>query len=541
MKKNFLERKYLFTLILICTGIMLVFPQKISWEKTYGGFHADYLYDIQPTPDYGFILAGSSASDIGGSKDSKKAGVLDYWIWKMSETGKLEWQRSYGGDGIDMLNSIVITRDGGILLGGTSNSQKGFDKTDNGFGNDDYWVLKLDPFGVIQWQKTFGGKGQERLSKVIQTSDGGFLLGGSSSSNKVYDFKNQTVIKNGKSENSRGNLDYWIIKLDTAGDEEWQRTFGGIYVDELKSIAETHDNGYLLGGYSNSPQSGDKTDDNFGFYDYWILKVDKTGDLKWQKTIGGEGEDHNQSVIETSDKGFLVTGHSNSPISHSKQVSNNNNSTDIWVLKFDEYGDEKWQKTYHIEDLTILTSTLESNDNNYILGGYSQRSMMEKMTKGTVSSNYFTIKIDQEGELLWKKEIGSSSRDILAKIVETRDGGYVLAGTSDGNVSKSKQSKSIGLEDFWVVKLLDEDKDENAKRMIEAYPNPTNNFTNVLIGFEFDTGTATMYDIAGRQLQHFEIKSRTVPVSLQGLPLGVYLITIHTNNGSETVKILKGN
>lgn len=535
------RKQCFFAFLFVFSIIFLANSQKIAWEKTYGGLHADYLFDIQPTPDYGFILAGSSVSDVGGSKSETKVGVLDFWLWKMSETGKLEWQRSYGGDGIDMLNSLVITRDGGMLLGGTSNSQKGFDKTQNSFGGDDFWVLRLDPFGNILWQNTYGGKGEDKLAKVIQTRDGGFLIGGSSSSNHIFDATKQEVVENAKNENSRGNLDYWVIKVGPAGEMEWQRTLGGRFADILKTVVETPDGGYLLGGISNSPQSGDKTDSNLGEFDFWIVKLDETGGTEWQRTIGGEGDDILVDIVITESKKVLIAGYSNSGISFDKEVSNRGTSTDIWVIMLDEEGEQEWQKTFNVDSYTLLTGVTKTSDQAFILGGYSQKSLLEKRQKGTVSSDYFAIKIDSLGEQRWKRELGSSSRDVLTRIVETRDGGYLLAGTSDGKVSKSKQSGNIGKEDFWIVKLGDEDKDKKPKRMIEAYPNPTNNVTNVLVGFDFDYGTATMYDIAGRQLQHFEITSRTVPVSLQSLPIGVYLITIKTNKGSETVKILKGN
>lgn len=523
------------------SGLSMVFPQKVLWEKTYGGLHADYLFDIQPTPDYGFILAGSSVSDVGGSKSESKLGVMDFWLWKMSETGKLEWQRSYGGDGIDMLNSLVITRDGGMLLGGTSNSQKSFDKTAASFGGDDFWVLRLDQFGNIIWQKTYGGKAEDKLTKVIETKDGGFLIGGSSSSNRIFDSKKQETVENAKSENSRGNLDYWVIKVDAQGEIEWQRTLGGRYVDLLKTVVETPDGGYLLGGESNSSEDGDKTDKNLGEFDFWIVQLDENGETLWQRTIGGEGDDRLVDIMVTESKKIMIAGYSNSGISFDKEVSNKGRSTDIWVIMLNEEGIQEWQKTYNIDSYSLLTGITKTDDQAFVLGGYSQKALLEKGQKGTVGSDYFALKIDSLGERKWKRELGSSSRDVLSRIVETRDGGYVLAGTSDGKVSKSKQSGNIGLEDFWIVKLLDEDKDKKPKKLIEAYPNPTNDVTNVLVGFEFDRGTATMYDIGGRQLQHFEISSRTVPVSLQGLPIGVYLITIKTNKGTETVKILKGN
>lgn len=535
------RKQYFLAFLFVFSGIFIAVSQKVLWEKTYGGLHADYLYDIQPTPDYGFILAGSSVSDVGGSKSEARVGILDFWLWKMSETGKLEWQRSYGGDGIDMLNSLVITRDGGMLLAGTSNSQKGFDKIDAPFGGDDFWVLRLDQFGNIIWQKTFGGKAEDKLAKVIETRDGGFLIGGSSSSNRVFDTKKQEVVENAKSENSRGNLDYWVIKVDAQGEMEWQRTMGGRYVDILKTVVETPDGGYLLGGESNSPESGDKTGKNLGEFDFWIVQLDENGDTQWQRTIGGEGDDRLVDIVITESKKILIAGYSNSGISFDKEVSNKGRSTDIWAIMLDEEGIQEWQKTYNIDSYSLLTGVTKTDDKAFVLGGYSQKALLEKKQKGTVGSDFFALKIDSLGERKWKRELGSSSRDVLSRIIETRDGGYVLAGTSNGKVSKSKQSGNVGMEDFWIVKLLDEDKDEKPKRLIEAYPNPTNDVTNVLVGFDFDHGTATVVDIAGRQLQHFEITSRTVPVSLQGLPIGVYLVTIKTNKGGETVKILKGN
>lgn len=541
MKNNLTVKSFSCSILTTFFCVSLLFSQKVAWEKTYGGLHGDYLYDIQPTPDYGFILAGSSVSDVGGSKSDAKVGVLDFWLWKMTETGKLEWQRSYGGDGIDKLNSLVITRDGGMLLGGTSNSQKKFDKTNVSFGGDDFWVLRLDPFGNILWQKTFGGKGEEKLTKVIETQDGGFLIGGSSSSNRIFDANKQTVVENAKSENSRGNLDYWVLKVDAQGEIQWQRTIGGRYADILKTLVETPDDGYLLGGISNSPESGDKTDKNLGEFDFWIVKLDTEGKTLWQRTMGGEADDHLVDITLTESKKILIAGYSNSGVSFDKEVSNRGSDTDMWVIFLDEHGDQLWQKTYNIDAYSILTSVTKTSDSAFVLGGYSQKGLLHKTKKGTVNSDYFALKIDSLGEQKWKRELGSSSRDVLSKIVETRDDGYILAGTSDGKVSKSKQSGNVGLEDFWIVKLGDEDKDKKPKRLIEAYPNPTNNITNVLVGFDFDRGTASLVDIAGRQLQHFEINSRTVPVSLQGLPIGVYLITIKTDKGSETIKILKGN
>ncbi len=172
--------------------------QDILWEKTYGGKHADYLMDAQATADYGYILAGSSLSVKSGNKTQDNHGDLDYWVWKMKENGDLDWQKNVGGSGSDFLQSIALTNDGGFILGGTSNSEIGFDKTDASRGNDDFWIVKLDAKGNMEWQKTIGGSSQEKLQSIHQTRDGSYIIGGSSSSD----------ISGEKTTDSFGSLDY---------------------------------------------------------------------------------------------------------------------------------------------------------------------------------------------------------------------------------------------------------------------------------------------------------------------------------------------
>jgi hypothetical protein len=148
---------------LLCLLLLgnVVNAQKIQWEKSYGGKHDDYLMDLKPTPDYGFILVGSSLSKKSGNKSQDNNGDLDYWIWKMKENGDLDWQKNIGGSGSDFLQSIALTNDAGYILAGTSNSEKGFDKEDTSKGQDDFWIIKLNAKGEQEWQKTIGGSGQE--------------------------------------------------------------------------------------------------------------------------------------------------------------------------------------------------------------------------------------------------------------------------------------------------------------------------------------------------------------------------------------------
>lgn len=534
--------------------------QDILWEKSYGGLHADYLFDAQPTADYGFILAGSSLSDKTGNKSEDNHGDLDYWVWKMNEKGDLDWQKSLGGSGFDLLQSIKNTKDGGFILAGTSNSPqtpKGAvgNKKEDCKGITDFWVIKLNAKGEEQWQKTIGGSGQDELLCAFQTKDGGYMLGGSSNStlNPKKDITKKGTIDvkpdlAGKTEKCRGNMDYWIVKLDNSGIVQWQKTYGGEYADVLRSMEQTVDGGYILGGYSNSPRSGDKTEEKNGIGDYWILKIDNLGAIEWQKCYGGNGDNQLYVIHQTQDGGYIAGGNSNSTTSLSFKGGTVSNGTDYWVLKMDKKGDVVWSKTYDFGKVDILTSMVENEDHTFLIGGYAQ-SESGQGTKGGLQllkvsgdkegiNDYIALKISDTGEELWKKTVGSKGEDILRKLIETRDGGYLLAGTSNSKSSQDKNS-TIGGNDFWVVKLKDKQKPEEVKVNIEAIPNPAVTFTNIIIGYDFGTGTATLVDMAGRILQQFSIKNRTVPIDLSNYPEGIYVVNIKTNVQSDGVKIIK--
>lgn len=528
---------------------LLSTAQSILWEKSYGGKHAEFLYDAIPTPDYGFILAGSSISNKNGNKTDDSKGNLDYWVWKMNANGELDWQKSFGGSGVDLLQSIQLTRDAGFILAGTSTSTADFDKKNTSKGGADYWIIKLDATGNEMWQKTIGGSGDEKLQSLLQTPDGGYIIAGSSSSDATPEEKES--LSNpfyGKTEDSRGNLDYWVVKLTKEGTIAWQKTIGGLYVDELKSVALSKDGGYVLGGYSNSPASGDKLQDNMGIGDYWIVKLDTSGTIVWQKTIGGDQDDNLFALIATKDGGYVAGGNSNSGSSGSKSKANGK-GTDFWVVKLDDQGSMLWQETYDFGKIDVLNSVVENPDGTLLLGGYAQSEVASRAsatgnlrasaTDKEGINDYIALKISATGESLWNKIVGSKGEDVLKKLIETRDGGYLLAGTSNGGNSRDKSS-GIGGTDFWVVKLKDTAKPEKLKTTIEALPNPVESFTNIVVNFDYTEGTATLYDLNGRRLQSQKITgSHTIPMQLNGMPAGVYIVSIQTNTQEESIKVIK--
>ncbi|MFL9845531.1 T9SS type A sorting domain-containing protein [Flavobacterium rhizosphaerae] len=525
---------------LICSSLN---AQDILWEKSYGGKHADYLLDAQPTADYGFILAGASLSKKTGNKTEDNQGNLDYWIWKMDEEGNEDWQKNFGGSGADILYSIKNTHDGGFILAGTSDSSVSGCKKDLCRGREDIWILKLNAKGSEEWQRTIGGPGQDLVKNIAQTIDGGYIVGGSSSSDISPEILKGGIDKYGKNEKNRGNLDYWIIKLDEVGEVEWQKTLGGNYVDRLESIQQTKDGGYIVGGYSNSPGSYDKEFEGYGDGDYWIIKLNKRGDTQWQKVLGGEQDDHIAAIIQLKEGGYIAGGNSISQTSGNK-TKYNKQGTDFWVIKLDEKGGVLWQETYNTSHTDILTSLVENDDGTLLLGGYAQSEIFgdtKRKTDKKDINDYIALKISADGEEIWKGVVGSKGEDILKRLTETRDGGYLLSGTSKGEISRDRNSAK-GQQDFWVVKLEDKEKKKNEEKVIiEAIPNPARPFTNIIVGFEFTSGTASVFDLSGKLLQTLDVDSRTIPLDFTDYPTGVYIVEVKTDAGTSSVKVLKAN
>ncbi len=504
--------------------------QTILWEKTLGGKHAEYLNHAIPTPDYGFIVAGSSLSDKVGDKGKNSEGDFDYFMAKLDEHANAEWTYTFGGDGIDRLQHVQRTPDGGYILAGTSTSGISGDKTSACIGQADIWVLKLDIKGEILWQKTLGGLGDERVSVVLQTADGGYLLGGSAASD-IYTPKENSPIPPDviyKNTPNKGNLDYWLVKLNAKGNLEWERNFGGKYVDELRSVVATA-NGFIVGGVSNSPQSLDKETLAQGNNDWWIIGLDNNGATQWQTSYATEGDDQLYSLVLTQDNHCLVGGNIGAYNTATKSMT-----ADFLVLKLDLAGNHIWEKTYDVGEQDIMTNIVQNKDASFLISGYvtATKTKAKSKLKSKDNDDYFVLKIDANGKERWQKSVGTKNKEVLRCSIETRDGGYVLLGTSIKNGGTTA--------DFWVVKLLDQEKPEHVKQIIEALPNPTLAYTSVIVGYDYAYGTVTVADLSGHVLQSFEIKgNRTIPVNIAGYSTGVYIVNVKTDVQSDGVKVLK--
>ncbi len=433
-------------IILSLVGSLSAQAPAIQWQKTIGSSGYDFLNSIGQTSDGGYILGGYSDGNISGFKSEDNYGGDDYWIVKMNAVGVVEWENTVGGGNFDRFYSVEETPDEGFILGGQSLSGGGWgDKSESNKGGYDFWIVKLDENGVVEWDRSYGGTGNDQLYSAQPTADGGFILAGTSDSG----------ISGDKTEDRVGNSDFWVIKTDATGNIIWQNDIGGLMFDNVYSAYETADGGYILGGTSTSGISGDKTEANFGGVDYWIVKLNASGTVVWNKTFGGTLSDYLYTVIPTADGGSIAAGLSDSGLTGNK-TDNTNGGNDYWIIKLDNSGNITWQNSIggSGSDLSFVNAIAQTSDGGYALAAYSQSTISgDKTEANTGSWDYWIMKLNSTGSIIWQTVLGGSGGDYANAISATADEGFIIGGYSYSNASGEKTEDGFGDADYWVMKL----------------------------------------------------------------------------------------
>lgn len=324
---------------------------QIEWQQAFGGSSLDFAHSIAQTMDGGFIVIGATMSISGDI--SYNHGVCDIWVLKLSPSGTLEWEKTYGGTGYDYSLSIEPLANGNYILAGYTSSNNG-DVSGN-HGSTDGWVACLNPAGTIIWSKTIGGSGNDYFYRITATSDAGFILVGASNSTD-----NQFSI-------NHGDHDLWIVKLLNDGTLDWQQLYGGTNFESARKIIETTDGGFAVAGTTNS-SDGDIQSSSFGLNDFWVLKLDTFGQIVWEKCFGGSGDDEAYAISETTDGSLLVGG---SSASNDGDVLNHIDQNDCWLMKVTSSGTFLWEKSFGGSGNDVLTDFCVLNTTGGLFSGYS--------------------------------------------------------------------------------------------------------------------------------------------------------------------------
>lgn len=322
---------------------------EIIWEKKYGGTGMDVAYSIVEAADGGYLVAG--ISDSNDNDFMENYGVGDGRIIKLDTNGNLEWSKNYGGTGQDEIKSILSNGDGTFTLAGSTGSSD-YDLTENQ-GGWDFWVFKIDSSGGVIWSQSFGGSQYDFGQDVISTQEGGLLVGGYTDSN---DFD---VLGN------FGQTDYWVLKLDALGNLEWSKTYGGSHIDQLYGLTQTDSGDFGLVGHTDS--SDFLVSNNYGEVDVWLLKIDAAGNILWARNYGSSSSEEAYAISSHNNQ-FFITGMSGDIIDH--DLTEVFGLVDLWMFKVDSSGELIWQKSmgYHWADYG--KSIQMDTNGNWVVAGH---------------------------------------------------------------------------------------------------------------------------------------------------------------------------
>ena len=313
---------------------------------TFGGNERDFGISIIKTPDGGFIILSNTYS-FGN-------GLRDFWLIKTNASGLEEWSQTFGGSESDVSADFQQTTDGGFIIVGSTSS---FGSTNT----EDVWLIKTDSNGEEEWNKTFGGGKSDTGNSIKQTPDDGFIIVGN-----TYSFGN-------------GDGDVWLIKTDSNGEEEWSKTFGGKYSDASNSIQLVPGNGYIIVGNTVIAENDPS--------DVWLIKTDSNGNEQWNKTFGGDYGHSGISIKNTPDGGFIIAG-----------LQATLRDSDMLLIKTHSNGEEEWNKTFGgiqtpgITGMDYAESVEQTTDGGYIIIGTTN-------CYGNGRADIWLIQVDSRGIL----------------------------------------------------------------------------------------------------------------------------------------------
>jgi hypothetical protein len=341
-------------------------PRGVTFIKEFGGPDVDRGYYVQQTSDGGYIITGETNRDV--------------WLIKTNSTGNIIWDKNFGGISG---NCVQQTTDGGYIIIGTTGSF--------GAGQYDIWLIKTDITGNEEWNKTFGGLYDERGYSCQQTTDGGYIITGVTESFGA------------------GDEDVWLIKTDSTGNEQWNKTFGGTKDDDGRYVQQTTDGGYIITGQTMSF--------SINFNAAWLIKTDDTGNLEWNRTFEyGNLMNEGNCVQQTTDGGYIITGE-----------TRKYPDREVWLIKTDNTGNKIWGKSF--SNYAVGYSVRQTTDNGYIITG---------IIYGLTSNFVNLIKTDSSGNKEWEKKFKGGMGYCVQ---QTSDSGYIITGERNGDVLLIKTDK----------------------------------------------------------------------------------------------------
>ncbi len=435
-----------------------------KWDNTFGTDKREFVIPLIETIDKGFLIGGSTMAGVNGDKTQPGWGWDDIWIVKTDSSGKKVWDKDFGGNQPEDLHSILETSNQDLLLIGSSKSGVSGNKSEPNWDTTtisykisyDFWIIKTNKYGNKIWDKRFGGTNSDGPNAGINLPGNTYLIGGWSAS----DIGGNKSESNRDSSHSYLTDDYWIVKIDDSGNKIWDRTYGGTKNDVLTTMLHSDDGGIILGGWSNSNIGAEKSEDSRGGYDYWIIKIDSIGNKIWDKTFGGGMDDILENITQTLDGGFILTGYSFSGIGGEKSESNWDNTlitSDYWIVKIDGNGNKIWDKRYggsSRDELFSFSPSTGTDDGNLLICGFSYSPSDGDKTQTNLPSGSRNFWIISINSLTHKKNWDQTIfvDPGYGHIRTTSDNNFIIWCATTTGIFGDKTQPGKGSEDYWMAK-----------------------------------------------------------------------------------------
>ena len=512
-------------LILHILTILAVFPviaqpaPAVEWQRNLGGSSDESGVSIEQASDGGYIVCGTTFSNNGDVTGNH--GNADIWVLKLNASGSTEWQRCLGGTQPDNGKRAFELSGGGYLVLGNVRSNDG-DVSGN-HGMIDFWLARLATDGTLLWQRCYGGSLNDAPSDMKATPDGGFIIAGESRSN------------DGDLTANAGSTDYWVLKLDSNFDIQWQRSYGGSSGESAFALALTSDGGYILNGISSS-NDGDVTG-AFGAEDYWVVKLDALGNIQWQRPCGGSDTDLGSIITEHSDGSFLALGTS---FSQNGDVSAPLGSADLWSIRLSALGQPFNERSYGGSNTDTGTAMSASADGAMVYSGTS-RSADGDLSMNQGMADAWLFRIDNAGDILWSRILGGSQSDTFLAFNATDDGGYIAVGQSSSNDGDLPGNNGGG--DVWVVKFGPDPvgiRAASRSARLDLYPNPC--IDRLRVSSTCQPGVPTRWNIIdgqGRIASEGSLSGGAIVIDVSPLSSGAYSLVMQCADGMASAPFVK--
>lgn len=464
---------------------------QITFERVLGTSEADGLGEAIQTSDDGFLLVGNT---LPLDENYSQAYVI-----KTDQYGEEIWSDTYGGKFSESASDAVETDDGGyLIIGGTSSY---------GAGNNDAYLAKYDKDGNQVWTKTYGGQYDDGASMIIKSSDGNYIIGGT------------TEITSGGE-----GKDAWIIKIDGSGNKIWDKNYGGEGGQGCSQIINTSDNGFIFVG---STQIGEQTN-----YDIYVVKLETSGTVQWSKKIDAGNWEQGASIAQLSDDSYIIGG----------LAVTESTAQDAYLLKLSSDGTKQWDKRFGGEHNDSFNRVIPISSGGYLAAG----KFTNYFSVDFIYTDIYVVRTDENGNKIWENMYGGDKSESTSSLIQANDGAFLIGGNSS---SYSKDS------DFYILKINENGAITSINNKItktipeqidlsQNYPNPFNGQTIIKYSInDISEVSLKIFNVVGQEVYNIfeglqQPNEYQISINAEGLPSGVYFYQLRVNSNIVTKRMI---